>query len=181
LNRHILFLLILLTSTLFADAKVYVGTGLTRVVETLDSTKENIPNSELSIKIGYGKRTSYAIELSANYTKNKSKYFAENDTQKIGFNVDLIKAYDFDIYVNPYVKVGFGAGSLKTNADTTNQSLTYGNFNAALGFFIPLSNQMDVELAYQYKYLSYEKIDLTSASNPTSHSNGIYIGFNIRL
>ncbi|WP_457744087.1 outer membrane beta-barrel protein [Sulfurimonas sp.] len=181
MNKQILFLLILLTSSLFADAKVYVGTGLTRVDETLDATKKAIPNSVVSLKIGYGQRDSYAIEFSTYYTQNKSKYFSKNDAQKMGFDVDLIKAYDFGIYVNPYVKVGFGAGAIKTDADTINQSLTYGNFNAALGFFIPLSSQMDLELAYQYKYLSYEKIDVTTSANPTSHSNGIYFGFNIRF
>ena len=186
MKNFILFLTLFSFSALSANTvDIYMGFGLSRVNETLQpylgSKKTTIPNSELSLKIGYGKRSSYAAEFSIDYLQNHSKYYAQSDAQKLGFNVSLLKAYDFGIYINPYLKVGFGAGMLKTAADTNNQSLTYGNFHAGAGFFIPLSRQMDIEVAYKYRYISYEKIDLSNTSNPTSHLNAVYTGFNIRF
>ncbi len=162
-----------------------MGLGLSRVSENilpyLHYSEKTIVNTELSAKIGYGDRKAYAAELSIDYLQNHSKYFAQGDAQKLGFNVSVLKAYDFDIYVNPYLKVGFGSGMLKTNIDTTNNSLTYGNFHLGGGLFIPLSSQMDIEIAYQYTFVSYEKIDLSDSTNPKSHINSIYTGFNIRF
>jgi len=187
LKRYIIFLLLLSFTTLFASTNVYIGIGLSRVKETLDPylayipEQKSIDNSELAMKIGYGHRDGYAAELSLNYLQNHSKVYANGDAQKLGFNVSLLKAYDFGIYVNPFLKAGFGAGTLKSDVDTNNQSLTYGNFHLGGGFFIPLSSQMDIELAYQYRFISYEKIDLNNAANPKSHLNAIYAGFNIRF
>ncbi len=187
MRKYILLLLLLSFSALFARTNVYVGLGLSRVHETLQPYLTYVPqkretiNTELSMKIGYGHRDGYAAELSLDYLQNHSQFYAPGDAQKLGFNISLLKAYDFGIYVNPFLKAGFGAGSLKTNADTTNNSLTYGNFHLGGGFFIPLSSQMDVELSYQYQYISYEKVDLENAANPKSHLNGLYAGFNIRF
>ncbi len=187
MKKFILLLLLISSCTLFAKTDVYVGFGLSRVKETLDPYLSYIPeqksvdNSELAMKIGYGKRDSYAVELSLNYLQNHSKVYADGDAQKLGFNVSLLKAYDFDIYVNPYLKAGFGAGMFKSDVDAVNQSLTYGNFHLGGGIFIPLSSQMDVELAYEYRFISYEKIDLEDSSNPKSHINALYAGFNIRF
>jgi opacity protein-like surface antigen len=162
-----------------------MGLGLSRVSEKilpyLSYPGKTVINSELSAKIGYGDRRAYAAEFSLNYLENHSKYFSQGDAQKLGFNVSLLKAYDFGIYVNPFLKVGFGAGMFKTDADTNNNSLTYGNFHLGGGFFIPLSKQMDIEVAYQYRFVSYEKIDLTSSTNPKSHINAVYTGLNIRF
>ena len=187
MKKYIFLFLLLSYTVLFARTNVYVGLGLSRVVETLQPylsyvpQKRDVVNTELSMKIGYGHRDSYAAELSLDYLQNHSKVYGQGDAQKLGFNVSVLKAYDFGIYVNPFLKAGFGAGTLKTNVDNINQSLTYGNFHLGGGFFIPLSSQMDVELAYQYQYISYEKIDLENAAYPKSHLNGVYAGFNIRF
>jgi len=187
LKRFILLLLLVSFSTLFAKSDVYIGFGLSRVKESFDPYLQYIPqqksidNSELAMKVGYGARDAYAVEFSLNYLQNHSKLYADGDAQKLGFNVSLLKAYDFNIYINPYLKAGFGAGMLKSDVDAINGSLTYGNFHLGGGIFIPLSSQMDIELAYEYQFISYEKIDLDNASNPKSHSNGLYAGFNIRF
>jgi hypothetical protein len=181
LKKTILYFILLFSTSIYADAHVYFGTGVARVTEKLSSSEKSITNTQKVIKIGYGDRESYAVELALNYTSNHSEYFAPNDAYKYGFSIDLMKAYELGIFINPYIKLGFGSGALKTNADTNNNSLTYGTFNSALGFFIPFSSQFDAEIAYQYKYVSYEKIDLTSSDNPTSHINLIYAGINIRF
>ena len=96
------------------------------------------------------------------------------------FNVELLKAFDFGIYVNPFLKAGFGAGYLETNADVTNKSLTYGSFNLGAGIFIPIGESFDIELAYENKNVSYQKPDSTYNDNPTSNLHVGYVGFNIR-
>lgn len=185
MKNFILFLTILGVTALSANSKMYFGTGIFRVNETvlpyLHYPQTKHLNSEIAAKIGYGDRNSYAAELAIDYVHNHSKYFAQGDAQKFGFNLSLLKAYDFGIYVNPFLKAGFGAGYFKTNADATNSSLTYGNFHLGGGFFIPLSKQMDIELAYEYRFVSYEKIVLTDKTNPKSHINALYAGFNIRF
>ena len=185
MKNFILFLTLFSFTALFGDAKVYMGLGISRISEKifpyLSMPERTVVNSEISAKIAYGDRTAYAAEFSINYLQNHSIFFTQGDAQKLGFNVSLLKAYDFGIYVNPFVKVGFGSGMLKTDVDTTNNSLTYGNFHLGGGFFIPLSRQMDIEIAYQYRFVSYEKINLQNSTNPKSHINAVYTGFNIRF
>jgi len=181
LKISIILLLFLSFTSLYADAKTYIGVGIARVSEKIDSQVDPIINSEVFAKIGYGERESYAAEISINYLQNKSKIFLDSDAQKLGFNIALMKAYDFGIYVNPFLKAGFGAGTLKTDVDTNNQSLTYGSFDLGTGFFIPLSNQVDLELGYRYQFVSYEKIDLTSSDIPSSYISGLYLSYNIRF
>jgi hypothetical protein len=181
LQKHILFLFLLLASSVYAQSHIYVGTGIAHTSEKLSSSDRSVSNTQGLVKIGYGLRNSYAVELALDYTPNHSSYFAQNDGFKYGFSVDLMKAYDLGIFINPYLKFGFGAGALQTKADLNNHSLTYGTFNSAVGFFLPLSKQFDVEMAYQYKYVSYEKIDTSTADNPTAHLHIVYAGFNIRF
>lgn len=92
-----------------------------------------------------------------------------------------MKAFDWGIYINPFVKVGFGAGMIDTGG-TSNPSLTYGSFDAATGFFIPINSSSDFEIAYEYKNLSYEKQNkLDSTIQNASHVNSLYIGYNVRF
>jgi len=179
--KKIILLLLALSSLLLAESKIYLGAGYLYDNENISyaSTSKTINENAARIKIGYGDRKAYAVEFSFDYVDNTSEIFAANDGKKYGFNVDLLKAYDFGIYVNPFLKAGIGAGYLETDADTTNQSLTYGSFNLGTGVFIPLGEHFDIEIAYEYKNLSYQKID-SNSERPTSTLQSAYIGFNIR-
>ena len=181
--KKLLPLLLLFSSLLFAEAKIYLGAGYAYNSETVkyNSSEDTISNNALRLKIGYGDRKAYAVELSLDYVDNKSSIFDSGDGKKYGFNVELLKAWDFDIYVNPFVKAGFGAGYLETPADLNNGSLTYGSWNLGTGIFIPINEHFDIELAYEYKYVSYQKLDNDLASNPTSSLNIGYIGVNFRF
>jgi len=181
--KKIALLLLFASSVLLAEAKIYVGTGYAYNAETLSSTNKTITNNAARIKIGYGDRKAYAFEFSVDYVDNNSKIIDQNqsDGKKYGFNVELLKAWDFGIYVNPFLKAGFGAGYLDTKADTLNKSLTYGTFNLGAGVFIPLSEHFDIELAYEHKNLSYQKTDNASNSNESSTLNIGYIGINARF
>jgi len=186
--KKLLFLLPLVSSLLLGEATIYVGTGYSYNSESVSyidaTTHQNVNKSFDSngarIKIGYGDIKAYAIELSLDYIDNKKAVFSKNDAEKIGFNLELLKAFDFGIYVYPFVKAGFGGGYFKTDADVVNKSLTYGTWNLGTGIFIPLSKHIDIEVAYEYKSLSYQKTDPALNSSPSSDVNIAYIGINFR-
>ena len=186
--KKLLLLLPLLSSVLLAEAKIYVGTGYTYNSESVSymkaGTYEHVNKSFQSngarLKIGYGDIKAYAIELSVDYIDNKKAVFDKNDAEKVGFNLELLKSFDFDIFVYPFVKAGFGGGYFKTNADIVNKSLTYGTWNLGTGIFIPYSEHIDFEIAYEYKSLSYQKTDPTLNTSPSSDVNIAYIGINFR-
>ena len=181
--KKLLLLLPFLSSLLLAEAKIYFGTGYTYNSETLSylGYEKSFSSNGVRLKIGYGDIRAYSIELSLDYVDNKNDVFAQNDAEKIGFNLELLKAFDWDIYVYPFFKAGFGAGYFKTDADIVNQSLTYGTWNLGTGIFIPYNEHIDFEVAYEYKSLSYQKTDPALNTSPSSDLNIAYIGVNFRF
>ncbi|MDH4944678.1 outer membrane beta-barrel protein [Sulfurimonas sp. C5] len=176
--------ILLLSSTIFAESSFYIGTGYTYVNEsiTLNNVSKNVNNNGAKLKIGYGEQTAYAVEFSLNYIDNTSAILNSTDKEKYGFDIELMKAWDFDIYVIPFARVGFGAGKMSSTARTNAKSISYGSFNGTLGTLLPLGESFELELAYEYKYLSYQKTDLnTSTTSPSSHQNGVYVGINYRF
>jgi len=181
--KKLLLLFPLLSSLLLAQAQIYFGTGYTYNSETLSyiGSEKSFQNNGVRIKVGYGDIKAYSIELSLDYIDNKEAILAQGDAEKIGFNLELLKAFDWDIYVYPFFKAGFGAGYLKTNADVVNQSLSYGTWNVGTGIFIPYTKHIDFEVAYEYKSLSYQKTDPTLDTSPSSDLNILYMGINLRF
>ncbi len=188
--KKILFLTIFVSS-LFGDAKIYVGSNYGAYNESFNSgTDVSISTNTTKVKIGYGIRESYAIEFTVEYIKNKKNIFSDvnnNDGDKLGLNIEFVKAFDLDIYINPFFKAGFGAGRFSVEKQTTDKSrLSYGSFNLGTGVFIPLGEHVDIEIGYEYKYVSYENFDDTTASQNRdsvfkSNVNVGYIGFNVRF
>lgn len=173
-----LILFLLLISSLFAESKVYIGTSYGYMNESFTNGAKYEGESTLAkAKIGYGVREAYAVEFSIAYIDNTLNVYSANDTEKYGFDVDLVKAFDFGIYVNPFFKAGFGTGYLQT-ADIG--KVTYGSFNLGLGMYIPINEHFDIEVGYDYKNLSYERGPNKSASLE-SNVNGAYAGVNIRF
>ena len=179
--KKIILFSLLLTSLWASEAKVYTGFSGGYMQEAFS---DDITTNEAEMgkfKIGYGIREAYAIEFSLEYLKNQSTLFSTSgeDGDKFGLSVELVKAFDWDIFVLPYFKAGFGAGFFDIQ-HATKSSLNYGTYNLGLGFFIPINEHFDVEVGYDYKYVSYEKIEATG-KDITSHLNGGYIGFNVRF
>ena len=176
-------LFLILSSLLYAEATIYFGAGYeyNNEIVSYDSMEETVNNNALKIKAGYGDRDAYAIEFAVNYVDNRSSIFDTNDGKKYGFDITLLKAWNLGFVFNPYLKAGFGAGYLETPADLHNGSLTYGSFNLGAGCFIPVDKHTDIELAYEYKNVSYQKLDLNSTLTPSSHLNTLYIGVNFRF
>jgi len=180
-----LLLFALLSVSLFGDARVYMGLGYDLYSENYTASASGLPNvtdNAVKLKIGYGIRKAYAVEFSLDYIDHA----AVDETPitgkaKYGFNIALLKAFDWGIYVNPYLKAGFGAGLLDTEG-TGEKSLSYGSFDLGTGLFIPINSSYDIELGYEYRHLSYEKEnnqELTQKNE--SNVNIIYIGINARF
>jgi len=176
-----LLLFTLLTVSLFGDAKIYMGLGYSLYNESYTHAAATIPDTTdnaLKLKIGYGIRESYAVEFSLDYIEHAS--FSETPAigqAKYGFNIALIKAFDWGIYVNPYLKAGFGAGLLDAQ-----QALSYGSFDLGAGFYIPINTTFDIEVAYDYQHLSYQKVDNQALTEKNeSNVNTSYIGVNVRF
>jgi len=182
LKKIILFSLLI--TSLYADAKIYMGAGYGLHNETItlyDESENSISANMATIKVGYGIRESYAIEFSVDYIDNSEKLFLSSDGTKYGLNIELIKAFDFGIYVNPFVKVGFGMGYMETTIKANENSLSFGTYNLGLGTFIPINEHLDIELAYTYKYISYQKSVTTETDSETSMANVGYVGVNVRF
>ena len=178
LKKTLLFLL--LYATLFADAKIYIGANAGVYNESLDTSSKSISTEIATLKVGYGDISSYGVEFSLDYVNNSSEIFHPDDGVKYGINVDLLKAFDFGLFFNPYLKGGFGAGALKSTAKQDKKSLAYGSYNLGLGTFIPLNDNFELELGYNYRYTSYEKTT-ASSSIVKSHVNTIFTGVNYRI
>jgi len=180
LKKIILFLLFF--TSLYSDAKVYIGSNYGYNYEKFDDDTNAESSTEIAkIKIAYGDRESYAIEFSLDYINNQSNIFSDNDSEKYGMNVEFVKAFDFDIYVNPFFKAGFGAGFLDIDRELQ-KKLNYGTLNLGLGMFIPINEHFDFELGYDYKSISYESIDtIVDEVRFSSNANTIYFGFNVRF
>ena len=185
--KNIILLLLLLSSMAYSDAKVYIGLNYGLINESF-SQNELSSSSELAkFKIGYGDRKAFAIEFSLDYLQNRSKIFSasssttQSDGDKYGFNIEVLKAYDFNIYILPYLKVGFGTGIMKIDRALQNK-LTYGSFNMGTGLFIPIDEHYELEIGYEYRNLTYEPLDMIfEKKSYRSHLNNAYIGFNIRF
>ena len=188
--KKLLFLTIFITS-LFGDAKVYTGVSYGAFNETFYGTNNtSVLTNSIKAKIGYGIRESYAIELAVEYTKNKENIFSDvgtTDGDKLGFNIEFLKAFDLDIYINPFFKAGFGAGSFSIEKQSkVTDKLSYGSFNLGGGIFIPIDENFDIEIGYEYRYMTYENFDTATTSENRgpvfqSHVNVGYIGFNVRF
>ncbi|HIC13034.1 MAG TPA: porin family protein [Sulfurimonas sp.] len=191
-----IILFALLTTSLFAEAKIYMGLGYSLYDESYSYSASDLPSTSdnaYRLKFGYGIREAYAVEFAFDYIEHASYDITpETGKAKYAFNIALMKAFDWGIYINPFVKVGFGAGMIDTGG-TSNPSLTYASFDAATGFFIPINSSSDFEIAYEYKNLSYEQRRQNpgetneeyqmykSIPSNSSHVNNIYFGYNIRF
>ena len=175
----------LLCTSLFAEAKVYMGLGYSLYSESYSYSASNLPDTTdnaLRLKFGYGIREAYAVEFAFDYIEHASyNETPEAGKAKYGFDIALMKAFDLGIYINPFVKIGFGAGIID-NFGKAQPSLSYGSFDLGTGFFIPINDYSDFEIAYEYKNLSYEKQDeLDSTIQNASHVNSLYFGYNVRF
>jgi len=179
--KKIIFSLLLFTS-LYSDASIYIGSSYGYINEKFDTDHDAQSSSNMAkLKIGYGDRDAYGIEFSIDYIDNTSKIFSKQDGKKYAMNIELVKAFDFNTFVNPFFKVGFGSGFLDIQREFQTK-LNYGSFNLGAGIFIPMNEHFELEVGYDYKAISYESIDtIVEKIRLSSNTNTIYMGFNVRF
>jgi len=154
--------------------------------ETFNTVEASNSSAMATLKVGYGDIKAYAVEFSLDYAYNRSKIFSTSsevtrDGNKYGFNVSLLKSFDWDIYILPLVRVGFGTGFLDIDR-TLQKNLSYGSFQLALGTFVPISDDFDLELGYEIRSTSYEAINtIVTKTSYGSISNIAYMGINYRF
>jgi len=185
LKKIILFLL--LVSSLFGEAKVYLGSNYGSYEENFTNEIDAQSSTQvIGIKAGYGVREAYAVEIDLEYIDTQSKIFSStpssvSDGKKYGMNINFLKAFDFGIYILPYLKVGVGAGTMNIERTLQNR-LYYGSYNVGSGIFIPLGDSYDLELGYNYKYTTYKSIEtIAEKIMYESHVNIAYLGINVRF
>ncbi len=179
--KKIILLSLLLTS-LYADPKIYMGAGIGYFNENFtDKLDAEISTMMSTFKIGYGEQKAYAVEFSIDWVDNKSKIFSQNDGDKYSINVEFVKAFNLYKYVNPFFKAGFGAGRMEIDRELQD-TLNFGSFNIGTGIFIPINEHFDFEIGYNYRFLTYEKLDIVVDDiSYESHVNTIYTSLNIRF
>jgi opacity protein-like surface antigen len=183
LKKIVLFFLLL--GTLYAqEAGLYMGSSLASYNESFNSNSDvSITTSMETIKCGYGARNGYSVELSFDFIQNNSQIFSTNqeDGDRYGFNLALSKAFTLNKYLLPFVKVGFGSGTMKIERELQ-KHLSYGSYNLATGLLIPLNKHYDLEVGYEYRYISYESIDtIAQTIQYKSNANIFSLGINVRF
>ncbi len=180
MKKIVLFLLLL--TSLYSDAKIYMGGSYGYFDESFSGELDAQSSTKTAtVKVGYGDRDAFAIEFSIDWVDNQSKIFSDADKAKYALNIEFVKAFDTDIYINPFFKAGFGVGNLQIDRELQDK-LNFGSFNLGAGIFIPINTHFDLELGYNYRYLTYEKVD--TIANSTSYSSNVntaYAGFNVRF
>ena len=182
-NLKKIILLTLLITSLYSEATIYVGADYGYYNEEFSNLDAKSSSSTARIKVGYGDIKAYAVEISVDYSINESNIFSSQgeDGDKIGFDLALIKAYNFNKYFYPYLRVGFGSGEMEI-ARATQSKLSYGSFNLGAGLYIPVHKNVDIELSYLYKDVSYEAIDFIAYKKSyKSKINSAAIGINVRF
>lgn len=174
-------LFLLLISSLYSDAKLYVGLSHGYYEESYTNVDAQSSNTISTFKIGYGERKAYAVEFSLQNLKNTAKIFSPNDSSKNAININLIKSFDFDLLPIPFFKAGIGAGVFNIDGQFQD-TLHYGSFNLGLGMFIPINEYFDFELSYTQKFIAYEGIDTISKEVSYESTMGVTnFGFNVRF
>ena len=179
----------ILSVTLWAEAGIYIAAGGTVFNEDFTFNSEGFATNEMSavyqggkFKIGYGDRNAYAIEVGLSYGEYDKNIFSDDDGAQIFVDIDIIKAFDFDIGFYPFIKFGFGAGNLKIDR-ILDSSVASGSFQAGGGFFLPLfGSDFELEASAVYRWKHFEGIDLVG--DPADIESTVlepYIGLGYRF
>lgn len=180
--------IVLAAAALQAAPGVYLGLGGVSTTEYFTVKNPGTASREdkamlqaVQVKAGYGDITAYAVELDFGYGYYDKNIFSVDDSYYIYADLSLIKAFDFDIGVYPFFKLGFGTGELEIRRSTAD-SVSSGNFFGGIGFYWPLAWGFDLEASAVYRAKSWEDLWMVGAvTESSSHTVEPYVGFNYRF
>jgi hypothetical protein len=175
-------------SALLADATGYVGLGgvmgidsvtLTNPGEAAQHTTANL--QAVQIKAGYGNVHGYGIEFDVGYGYYDKNIFSVQDKSYTYFDLSMIKAFDFGVGFYPFLKLGYGTGTLEVKRALTN-SVYSGTFFAGVGAYIPVAYGFDVEASVIYGSQSWEGLNMIGSEVVTNSTVVVpYLGLNYRF
>ena len=180
--RKIIFAWLFIWSMAQAEPQAFLGFGGGSLVEQYSSTSINktVGGYHAKVTAGYGERTAYMVQIGLSYIEYDSNVFSPDDGYNLYLDVDLIKAFDFNIGFYPFVKAGFGAGKMKV-ARSVQSELGNGDFHLGAGVYVPLGKYVDIEFSFVSRGKNWEKINLIATQEEvTSASIEPYFGINFR-
>ena len=168
------------------NPKFYIGFGGGVLQNNIYASNKKTTDKKstqniVSLKLGYGDIKAYSVEFNLNYIKNNKDIFSKND--KIGYSIDfsLLKAWDIKFGIYPYLCIGISGGWLEIER-SLDKKLGFGSYNLGGGVKWPFYKTLELEAKYEYKFISYEGIDLISdVIRYKSHTNMFYLGINRRF
>ena len=181
--KKLIIAVLFLSTALLAEAGPFVGMGGGVLNETFSSPtlEKETQAGFVKAKIGYGNPAGYGVEVCMSYFEYDQNVFSDNDGTNLYFDVNIIKAYDFDIGFYPYLKAGIGAGYLSVGR-STDSALGNGSFQGGGGLYIPLGKGVDIEIELLYRHKNWEQVDLISEQVDVSSSVlEPYMGLNYRF
>lgn len=178
---RIIAVLLSLFFSLLAEPAVYVGIAVEDSTELFSvEGKESVTAStpQYRIKAGYGDIANFAVEASFSYMDYETNVFSANDGAAIMLDLALYKGWDagYDLY--PYLVVGIGVGNMPVERKLED-ALTFSSFNVGGGVHYMISEHIDLDLGFNYKFRSWQAVSMVSEDiKVTSHVANPYIGMN---
>ena len=164
------------------DAKFYMGVGGGKQYEKFTDSKRSESSSGFgALKFGYGDRRAYAVECKFYYIDNHSNIFSPDDKERYAMDIMFVKAYNLAKHFYPLMRAGFGAGEMHVQRKLE-KKIAFSSYNLALGALFPFGEHFDLEADYEYRFTSYQAVDLVATKEKLrSHSGQVYFGVNYRF
>ena len=165
-------------SVLADDDYLYIGFGLSAGSSTLESEtsgntyESDMDHDQTEFKIGYQFSSQKRIEISITNIDLER----EDDNFKSeysGFDVDWHFPFEAES-IQPFVGVGFGLYEYEDTGHLffNDEDLEGVAINLMAGIFIPVTEKVEIELAYKHKTIAWQsvvvetsKVDLTTSLN----------------
>lgn len=101
-----------------------------------------------------------------------------------GFDLDYLFMFSKEQKLSPYILVGLGFYNyegLQVSYSGETEDLDGIAFNLGAGLTYSLSKNIEIEAGYNYKYISWDEIDVGSYDNVeiSEDMTGLYLGINI--
>lgn len=159
------------------------GTGIQTLTDIYGNEKDySYTSSGGSVKIGFIAEDNNRIELSINSFDIKGDS-GWKDTYT-GYDLDYLWIGDEKSNLSLYAGIGFGlytSDKLLYNSDTNSwESSNALSLNVSLGLLYDVSSSLEFELAYKYKYLSWDYSENNIDSVYDTMGNA-YAGINFKF
>ncbi len=184
--------LLFATSNIFAaqEGNIYVGaaynTGSGEIEEkTTSTTTVDTDVKSTSIKVGYVLQNDNRIEFSyesLTFELDGYTWYGKAEPEATVYNFDYKVTYPSGVFA-PYWTLGLGLYSLEdtgSNFSNSSEDLKGTSINYGAGFLYEVASNMELEVSYNFRNVSWEDVEVGSVKRETSGSHSyLSVGFNI--